>query len=259
MTEQAAHKSESTRKRTLLKLLQEHKKLTNEKMSELLFCSQATLRRELIDLEKEGHIRRIRGGAVLEVAQNHEISVDYRYHINAKMKEHIAEIASTFIGSGMSLFLDSSGTVSKIMPYLATVSNLVIVTNGLKTAYDLIQIKTNDSKVFFLGGEVIYDAASTVGNYGNDFLDAINIDLALLSTTGLDENGAYEANFEQMMLKRRILEKSKASILMVDSTKFDKLEPYKLSSLSPFESVITDTISEEQLTRLQDVGVELLY
>lgn len=259
MTEQVVNKSESTRKLTLLKLLQEHKKLTNEQMSDLTFCSQATLRRGLIELEKEGHIRRIRGGAVLEVAQNHEISADYRYHINAKMKEHIAEIASTFIGSGMSLFLDSSGTVSKIIPYLATVSNLVIVTNGLKTAYDLIQIKTLDSKVFFFCGEAIYDAASTVGNYGNEFLDAITIDLALFSTTGLDEQGAYEANFEQMMLKRRIINKAKASILMVDSTKFGKLEPYKLANLSSFESVITDNISEKQMADMQNMACELLY
>jgi DeoR/GlpR family transcriptional regulator of sugar metabolism len=259
MVGQASTTSENTRKLTLLKLLQGHKKLSNEKMGTLLFCSQATLRRTLIDLEKEGHIRRIRGGAVLEVAQNQEISVDYRYAINAKMKEHIAEIASTFIGSGMSLFLDSSGTVSKIIPYLGTLSNLVILTNGLKTAYEVIQTKTVDSKVFFLGGEVIYDAASTIGNYGNEFLESIDIDLALFSTTGLDENGAYEANFEQMRLKKWILKQAKSNILMVDSTKFDKSEPYKLASLTAFESVITDAVTAEQAARIQAKEIELLY
>ncbi|EPP7187179.1 DeoR family transcriptional regulator [Enterococcus hirae] len=100
-----------SRKEQILTLLKKYKKLDNSELQKQLFCSPSTLRRELVALEKDGIIRRYRGGVVLEVERNHVISTNYRENVMVQEKEKIAEIASTFIGPGMSLFIDSSSTV----------------------------------------------------------------------------------------------------------------------------------------------------
>lgn len=48
-------------------MLKNHKKMSNHKLEEELAISSSTLRREILELEKEGLVRRYRGGVVLEV------------------------------------------------------------------------------------------------------------------------------------------------------------------------------------------------
>ncbi|EMF0080398.1 DeoR/GlpR transcriptional regulator [Enterococcus hirae] len=228
-----------SRKEQILTLLKKYKKLDNSELQKQLFCSPSTLRRELVALEKDGIIRRYRGGVVLEVERNHVISTNYRENVMVQEKEKIAEIASTFIGPGMSLFIDSSSTVKQLLPYLVKLSNLVVITNGLKIAYELSQACTEDSKVFMLAGEVIKDAESVVGDYGNSFLDLFQIDLCIFSSTGIDLSGIYEANFAQALVKKKVMSRGDKSLLLVDYTKFDKKHAYKFSDWTSFEYIVT--------------------
>lgn len=249
-----------TRREQILSLLKKHKKLENSSLQNELFCSPSTLRRELLLLEKEGLIRRYRGGVVLEVEKNHIISTRYRENVMILEKEHIAEIASTFIGPGMSLFIDASSTAKSLLPYLAKLSNGVIITNGLKIAYELLHVTQQDTKIYMIGGEAIKDAESIVGDYGNSFLELFHIDLCILSSTGVDLTGIYEANFAQALFKKKVMRLAEQSLLLVDYTKFGKKHAYKFSDWSSFESVITNhQPSTEYLQLAKKLGVEFLY
>ncbi|MEK4670916.1 DeoR/GlpR family DNA-binding transcription regulator [Niallia sp. FSL R7-0271] len=244
----------------ILSLLKKHKKMENSNLQKELFCSPSTLRRELLLLEKEGLIRRYRGGVVLEVEKNHVISTRYRENVMILEKEHIAEIASTFIGPGMSLFIDASSTAKALLPYLANLSNGVIITNGLKIAYELLHVCQQDTKIYMIGGEAIKDAESVVGDYGNSFLELFHIDLCILSSTGIDLTGVYEANFAQALFKKKVMNLAEQCLLLVDYTKFEKKHAYKFSDWSSFECVITNhQPTLEYLNLARKLGVELLY
>ncbi|SEO02063.1 transcriptional regulator, DeoR family [Amphibacillus marinus] len=248
------------RKDQILSLLKKHKKMENSDLQKELFCSLSTLRRELLLLEKEGLIRRYRGGVVLEVEKNHVISTRYREHVMIREKEYIAEIASTFIGPGMSLFIDSSSTAKSLVPYLAKLPNSVIITNGLQIAYELLQVCQQDTKIYMIGGEAIKDAESVVGDYGNSFLELFHIDLCILSSTGIDLTGIYEANFAQALFKKKVMNLAKQSLLLVDYTKFGKSHAYKFSDWSSFESVITDhQPTQDYLEVAKKASLEFLY
>ncbi|MGG0740925.1 DeoR/GlpR family DNA-binding transcription regulator [Niallia taxi] len=248
------------RREQILSLLKKHKQMENIHLQKKLFCSLSTLRRELLLLEKEGLIRRYRGGVVLEVEKNHIISTRYRENVMILEKEHIAEIASTFIGPGMSLFIDSSSTAKALIPHLAKLSNGVIITNGLKIAYELLHVCQQDTKIYMIGGEAIKDSESVVGDYGNSFLELFHIDLCILSSTGIDLKGIYEANFAQALFKKKVMRLAEQSLLLVDYTKFGKKHAYKFSDWSSFESVITNLEpSTEYLLLAKKLGFEFLY
>ena len=53
------------RRNQILHLLKIHKKMSNHKLEKELAISSSTLRREILELEKEGLVRRYRGGVVL--------------------------------------------------------------------------------------------------------------------------------------------------------------------------------------------------
>lgn len=250
----------NSRKEQIVDLLKKYKKLDNSELQKKLFCSPSTLRRELLALEKEGFIRRYRGGVVLEVERNHIISTNYRENVMIYEKEKIAEIASTFIGPGMSIFIDSSSTVKMLLPYLSTISKLVIITNGLKIAYELSHVCTEDSKIFMIAGEVIKDAESVVGDYGNSFLELFQIDLCIFSSTGIDLAGIYEANFAQALVKKKAMSMGDKSLLLADYTKFGKKHAYKFSDWASFEYIITDQQpKKEYLDIASRYDTEILY
>lgn len=251
---------DNTRRDTILSLLKQYKTMHNIDLQRQLYCSSSTLRRELIQLEKEGLIRRYRGGSVLEVEQNHTIALHYRENVMVLPKKHIAEIASIFIGSGMCIFVDSSSTVKTLLPYLSILSNCVILTNGLLIAYELLQKCSESTKIYMVGGEVIKDAESVIGDFGNSFLEIFNIDLFFLSSAGLDISGVYEANFSQALFKKKVMHLASRTILLVDHTKFGKKHAYKFSDLSSFESIITDSPPpSEYLVLVEKTDTELLY
>ncbi|MGM0238724.1 MULTISPECIES: DeoR family transcriptional regulator [Enterococcus] len=249
-----------SRRDQIVNLLKKYKKLDNYELEKMLFCSYSTLRRELLILEKEGVIRRYRGGVVLEVEQNHVISTNYRENVMISEKEKIAEIASTFIGPGMSIFIDSSSTVKRLLPYLANTPKLVVITNGLKIAYEFSHVCTEDSKIFMIAGEVIKDAESVVGDYGNSFLELFQIDLCIFSSTGIDSFGIYEANFAQALVKKKAMAMGGKSLLLADYTKFGKKHAYKFSDWASFEYVITDQQpDDEYLAIAKKYDTEILY
>lgn len=117
---------------------------------------------------------------------------------------YIADIASIFIGSGMCIFVDSSSTAKALLPYISNLSNLVIITNGLNTAYKLLQTCRLDNRVYIIGGKAIKDAESVIGDYGNEFLKLFRIDLCLFSSTAIDEHGFMKQIFLKHYLKRKL-------------------------------------------------------
>ena len=103
---------------------------------ELVNYSEATIKRDLVFLEKSGLIRRVRGGAML--IDNRKIDVPYLMKIT-KLEEEtekrkIADTASSLIRDDMVLFLDSSTTSLHLVRNLARFDGLQIITNGIVTA-----------------------------------------------------------------------------------------------------------------------------
>ena len=81
----------------ILQILMEKKSVTVGELSKTMFVSDATIRRDLSQMEKEGLIKRSHGGAVLFESTNDETSILMREQENNKQKKIIAEIALKFI------------------------------------------------------------------------------------------------------------------------------------------------------------------
>lgn len=228
--------------RNIMEILQKKKHATNEYLAEQLHCSNSTLRRTLIEMETTGLIKRTWGGAMLSALSSTEYSHNYRETLCLEEKRKIASLAADFIGSGMSIYLDASSTVYQLFPYLKEKSDLIVLTNSLKTAYTLTQDENSSNKIFILGGEVNNKARCVVDNVNNnEMINYLDFDLAVFSCRGILDMNVYEAKFEQAMLKKKMIERSKEVILLADHTKFGTKHHYKVASLSHYTAVITDT------------------
>ncbi len=122
---------------------------------DLVNYSEATIKRDLVSLEKSGLIRRVRGGAML--VDNQKIDVPYLMKINQldeeTEKRKIADIASSLIKDDMVLFLDSSTTSLHLIRNLGRYEGLQIITNGVITAAMLSEFTS--AKISIVGGTIV--------------------------------------------------------------------------------------------------------
>lgn len=232
------------RRSKILNILEKKKVITTRELEELVFSSTSSVRRDLLELEKQGKVIREHGEVRLANPKNIDYSYEARLYEQVRSKELIAEIASVFIGTNQSIFMDSSSTTSFLLPYLAEIDQLQVITNSVKLAPELN--KMSNIALFVSGGEVKYGTNSILGNFAVDFLEKFYTDIAIFSCRGIDENGTYEANYNQALIKQKMIKNTKKAILLVDSTKFNMTHFFKLAYFEDIDYIITDKKPDDQ-------------
>ena len=239
----------------ILEILKRRKIISTIELEALMYCSTSTLRRDLIELEKEGKIRRGHGEVRLLTANNVEYIYSARVREEEKGKQHIAEIASTFLTDNQSIFIDSSSTAAMIVPYLEKLKNLCIITNGIARRLNEFENIT----LFLSGGHINYGTNSSLGDFASEFINNFHTDLALISCRGLDKYGAYEANHKQARIKQQMIKNSDKSLLLADHSKFNTSHYFKLAHYHDLDCIITDTPPIDSFQKEVEKICEILW
>lgn len=227
------------RKQQILDLLKIKKAISVEELCKTLYTSGATIRRDLQDLEKDGSIKRTHGGAVLLEGNSTEMPLILRETENSKQKQMISELAVKFISDGMTLFFDSSSTVTYMIRQLNAFQGLKVITNGIKTASMLSEYK--NIKIYCTGGIIRDNSRSLVGQSALDFIKQFNADVCFMSCRGMSlEKGATDPNDEEAYIKREYLRNSDLRILLCDTTKIGVNYFCKVAPLSEYDQIITN-------------------
>jgi len=239
------------RKDLILEILRNHSRfVTVEQLSEKLFVSGATIRRDLSVLEKSKLIQRTRGGAILLESISTEAPMVLRENRNEMQKQIIATIAREYVQEGMTVFMDSSSTVFTLARNLSNINNLTVITNNLKILWLLSERK--GITLLCAGGWLKERSMSFFGQSTVQFVNRLNADAAFISAMGFSfENGATDASEEDYYVKRAYLSNSKKKYLLVDTSKQGKEFMYRTSPLSAYTRVITESKEiNERLIRL---------
>lgn len=209
------------RRKEILELLGQRTEASVEELCRVLYVSAPTIRRDLQALEREGLIRRTRGGAALLRGAGAESPFAFRSAEHAGEKEQLATQAVELVADGMTLFLDSSSTILRLARLLGRFRDLTIITNGIRTADVLSDFP--QLTIFTTGGQVRPNSKSFVGTAACDFIREHCADYTFFSSQGVtQENGPTEANEEEAMVKRCFLSASKRAVLLADSSKWGK-------------------------------------
>ncbi len=107
----------------IINRLNEHPAVTIRQLSQELVISEATVRRDLDELQKQGRLTRQHGGAVLDsilhtLTQFTDKNVNEKSLINIEQKQKIAQIAATLIKEGDCIFIDGGSTLIFLLSHL---------------------------------------------------------------------------------------------------------------------------------------------
>lgn len=204
-----------------------------------LDLSKSTIRRDLKTLTKSGQIRLIRGGACA-ILDTYDVELPYelKQKEHSQEKERIAEAASHLIKPNTVIMIDCGTTTRKIVPYLASIPNLHVITTDIIIAHECISHTNIDITV--IGGKLRRGYYNLTGHLAYKMIENFSLDLAFLSTDAVSLAGeCLITNIDELAVKQAIISASKQTYLLCDHTKFASNSLVKVCLLSEIQGVIT--------------------
>lgn len=222
----------------ILALLREKQTATVKALAAQLYASEATVRRDLNELENRGLVKRVHGGVVLLDGANRELPLYVREQQNVEAKRIIAGKAAHYLQDGQVIFLDASSTVMFLIKHLESFQSLTIITNGLKTAQEL---STLNHKVYCTGGLMLHNSSAYVGDFAADFVRHFNADIFFFSSRGVSDDGRItDESSEETHVRRVMLAQSRQKIFLCDRSKLGKTYCYNLCHTSQTDAFLTN-------------------
>ncbi|WP_247747361.1 DeoR/GlpR family DNA-binding transcription regulator [Alkalihalobacillus sp. BA299] len=247
------------RRNKILDYLDKEQRITVKVLSKRLNVSEATLRNDLSDLEKEGVLKRTHGGAILLDYDQSKYSFSTREKINRKEKNYISSKAEKIITDNQCILLDASSTALELAKKIKTnPKRLTIVTNGIYTALELRDVP--EFTVILIGGVIRMGSSALESTIDAGVLGKINIDIMFTSASGFDfENGLTDFNVYEVDLKKEMVKASNRVVALLDHSKFGKSSLVSFASIKQINTIITDDIiSTEYKMELQKHNISYI-
>lgn len=229
------------------------------KLQQLVDSSVSTLRRDLIELETNGIIKRSFGLVTLLRKDNIEYTASFRSTQHPNEKRKICRLASDLIFDNDSVFIDSSTTNKYIIQNLTDREKVNVITNNIYIAMQGHNQK--NIRVFLAGGFLRPYSETVLGSEALEYLSQFHPRLSLISCSSINENGVFMADIRQTHCKKKMIENADLSVLLVDHSKFKvKSDFIKLCSLEDFDYLITDKKPDDKFVNLlKENKVKLIY
>lgn len=232
--EQLENREQINRKEQIFEILKQKGKVTVSELASTLYVSEMTIRRDLASLEKDGFLKRYRGGAVLPVDQ---LPISHRMFLEEDEKRNLAQQTEAYLHDHMTVYIDSSSTCNYIIPHLKNYNDIHIITNSIKalqTASDFHLPCT------LLGGDYMEKDMCLVGPIANMQAQNINVDIAFFTTQGLSDDGIIsDTDLEQTTVRHFIMQNAKQTVFLFEKNKLHQKYLYTLTRTEDVTAIIT--------------------
>ena len=244
------------RHQKIMSLLEAQHRVSTDILADDLDVSRETVRRDLLELEAEGLVKRVHGGAVLPHPAP-EQPFKKRMSSQLRAKKAIAKRAAKLISPGQCIFIDAGTTTSVFAQELARLTDVLVLTNSIDIATTIHQSE-HDLKVVLLGGQVVSDVPGTYGELTLSEISRFNADVAVMSPVALHaEHGAANFDLHEAEVARAMIAQSAKLIMLADHDKLGTTSRVQYCVPDQIDVLITSTNStKEQLKALSKSGVK---
>lgn len=227
-------------------------------LAQVFRVSEATVRRDLDDLDRQGALRRTHGGAIkVDRSTSYEHMYSEKINLMTEEKQRIAEAAANLVHHGDTVIIDSGTTTFFIAQALASREQLTIITNDLYLAY---QTPIHPSSTLIVtGGMRRQGRQELVGTVTENFIRETHVDIAFIGADGIDMTGGVtNANFAELGVKQLMIKAAMRSVVVADHSKFGRVALARICDLEDVDLLITDTgLDEEIQNRLRKLPITL--
>ena len=248
------------RRQRIVELTRESGRVSVLDLAAQLQVAQETVRRDLAELEVQGLITRVHGGALPADRIEFEGDVGSRRARNPEEKARIARRAVEEIHDAETVFLDEGSTAGYVAKALNPSHHLTVVTASVPVvlsahAHPLIT-------VLLLGGTVRSRSIAASGELTSRMLSDLVIDVAFLGTNGISiKHGLTCPDLSVAAVKRAAISAARRVVLLTDSTKFGLNSFASFGTINDLDVIVTGSAAPRrtvEMIRNQRVQVTLV-
>ena len=230
----------SKRQNEMIRYLSEVKFSKVEELAGLFHVSVETVRRDLLELEKESAVKRVRGGAVYNSLRAREMEFEKRMESSSAEKRAIARLAVEYIHSGDAIVMNNgTGRLELARCLLESGKQVTVVTNSPDIATILNMNKENS--VYLTAGYMRKHNKSLVGSMCSDCLSNFKVDKTIICVDGISiEEGVTEYNTEEAAVLRKMVEIGHTCMLLCEYGRFNEVAFNKICEAGKIQYVFTD-------------------
>jgi DeoR family transcriptional regulator of aga operon len=230
-----------------------------QELAEGIGASASTIRRDLEELERKGYLERAHGGALLQrtTSPTFEPEADIAAGFSRAEKLAIGGAAAEMIAPGEAVIFDSGSTVLEAAR-AAVRRNLPLtaVTNDL--AAGQVLAGADRIRVVMLGGTIRPGSLTVSGDPGQNFLNTLNANVALIGIHAVSGGYLTETTLEIASMKRAMIAAARRVILLADATKLTHSAFCRVCEVTAVHVLVTDSrAASSDLDQLRDAGLEV--
>lgn len=245
------------RQRLILEKLNTDRKINFVELGTFLNVSYDSIRRDIIELEDKGFLKKVHGGAVA----NAYLSVLGTTHNGSNSSEELSVLskkAQKFIENRQTIIMDGGTTNFFMAEQLAKTLELTIVTNSTPLAMALNEHPRIE--VILLGGTYFKRYQITLGSEVSRQLEHINADYYFMGVNGIHSHkGLSIRHYEESLIKQKMMQAAKKTVCCVIEEKFNVQEAHKVCSFQDIDLLVTNLKpTDVALKDFQKLGVEIM-
>jgi DeoR family transcriptional regulator, fructose operon transcriptional repressor len=244
------------RHHNILSLLARRGKVSNDLLVQELQVSRETIRRDILELEASGQLKRVHGG-VVAVEATPEAPFNVRIQSSAIEKQRIGAAAAKLIEPGMLCAIDTGTTTLAFAEALAAIPNVSVITNSLAVA-TTIRSAQREASIILLGGQLDYDVPGAFGEQAVALMQQFVPDVAILSPVAINStHGATSYALAEAELARTMIDRASRVIMLADHAKIGGMSRVRMCACDEIDVLVTDRESpSEEIERLRRRGID---
>lgn len=247
------------RQRSIVRRVQSRGTASTEELAGLCGVSIATVRRDLIELESLGALRRVHGGAVPADVADFDTVRGFAEvaATDADDKTEVARRAAEMVADGDLVVLDI-GTTTMLLAKELRGRPVTVVTASLA----VLDVLRGDDAVdlILLGGMVRRMYHSLVGSLTEDGLRQVHGSHVFLGASGVRADGTVlDTRMVEVPVKRALLRAADTSVLLVDRHKFPGAGTLRVCDAGAVDVVLTNARADPAtLDVCREAGTEVV-
>ncbi|WP_043617198.1 DeoR/GlpR family DNA-binding transcription regulator [Nonomuraea candida] len=226
-----------------------------------LGVSPSTIRRDLEVLDRDGTLRRVRGGALARAGTGADIGAGGHVALDAdaarpfaavdatdeREKEAVAARAAGLVGDGEVILLDIGTTTMRLARRLRG-RRVTVVTSSL-AAFDVLRCDP-EVELLLLGGRLRRPYHSLVGVLTEAALSQVVADRVFLGCSGVRPDGQLvDSTLAEVPLKRAMMAAAGQVVLLADRHKFPGTGALRVCGPEDVDVLVTNEGADEPTLR----------
>lgn len=246
------------RRSNIIEILNKDSKVRVNELSERFAISEVTIRNDLDELERQGLLERVHGGAVSTYRTYYNMTFYERAKTNETEKKRIAQEAAKLVCSGDTIMINSGTTSLYVLNFIRDLKNVIIVTNSIAIAQEADRYRNLD--IILLGGNINTAYQFTYGEDTISQMKKYRVDKLFLTCDGITAAEGISTGFaSEAEVDRQMILRSNNIVLVTDYTKVGRVGFANIASIEDIDYLITnENANKLELLEISRSNVQII-